>query len=132
MILDLLKSFSAEIFTVPQHDNDDGTPNPAYGQQSYRWRLKMATITTLLVGAQAFMLATAYGFLGEGFASAGDVKSIQATALEARLDKYTTALCMNQGDSGLLEIIRDLQAQYIRIRGTRYQSPNCDVLVKAK
>lgn len=60
------------------------------------------------------------------------VAQLQLSELESKLDAVYTALCMNPGDVALLERIRDLQTDYERIAGKRYDPPSCDLLIKLK
>jgi len=60
------------------------------------------------------------------------VRSLQANQLEERLDKAYAALCMNPGDPAILERVRELQQEYERIAGKRYDKPDCSLLMKLK
>ena len=57
---------------------------------------------------------------------------MRATGLEERLEKYYAALCMSPGNSTILDVIRELQRQYREIRGTNYEPPSCDLLLRLK
>lgn len=132
MFFDLAKALTSEILHVPNAVKDDGTPDPGYGPKAYRWRLKMATVTSVTFFAVALHMANVYGVIGEGFASAKDVKDIRSGQLEPRIEKYQTALCMNPGQQELLDLLRELQRQYKEITGHNYETPSCDVLFKSK
>jgi hypothetical protein len=60
------------------------------------------------------------------------VEALQLAQLEQRLDATYTALCMNPGDSAVLERIRELQQDYEKLSGKRYPPPDCDLLLKLK
>ncbi len=60
------------------------------------------------------------------------VIALQMSTLEQKMDAAYSALCMNPGDSALLERIRELQQEYQRISDKRYSAPNCDLLLKLK
>lgn len=61
-----------------------------------------------------------------------DVAALRIGDLQRSLDTAYTALCMNPGDPDVLERIRDLQQQYERVAGQRYNPPSCDLLIKLK
>lgn len=60
------------------------------------------------------------------------VAQLQISELETKLDAAYAAVCMNPGDTALLERIRDLQQRYQAIAGHRYEPPSCDLLFKLK
>jgi hypothetical protein len=49
-----------------------------------------------------------------------------------RLDAIYAALCMNPGDPAVLDRIRDLQQEYSRLTGRRYDPPDCSLLMKLR
>lgn len=61
-----------------------------------------------------------------------DVKSLRMSSLEERLDKTYSALCMNPGDGAILERIRELQQEYEKVAGNRYNQPDCSLLMKIR
>ena len=61
-----------------------------------------------------------------------DVKSLRMSGLEERMDKTYAALCMNPGDQAVLERIRELQQEYEKIAGNRYNQPDCSLLMKIR
>ena len=60
------------------------------------------------------------------------VEALQKANYEERLDAAYSALCMNPGDPAILERIRELQQDYYRLAGTRYDPPDCSLLLKLK
>lgn len=60
------------------------------------------------------------------------VTDLQIQAYEAKLDAVYAALCMNPGDPALLERIRELQQQYEKVAGKKYDPPTCDLLLKLR
>ena len=60
----------------------------------------------------------------------GEVALLRKDAIEERLEKTYTALCMIPGDQDLLVRLRDLQREYQAISGDRYPQPTCDLLMK--
>ncbi len=138
-MFDFIKAITTELFSIPSSHNDDGTVNASFEAQNYRWRLKTVTISLSTAIVLGVHLANFYGVIGYPVATGKDldmlqrdVTQIQVAALESRLDKYYTALCMNPGDQTLLEVIRDLQDKYKMLTNYRYTPPSCDVLFKVK
>lgn len=132
MLVDIAKALTVEILHVPNALKDDGTPDPTYGPKAYRWRLKMAVITSVTFLAVTALAANIYGLYGEGFANAGDLKQLRTSQLEERIEKFKTALCTNPGEQSFLELIRKYQDEYYGLTKRYYEAPSCDVLVKAK
>ena len=60
------------------------------------------------------------------------VVDLQLSSFEQRLDAAYSALCMNPGDPAILERIRELQQDYQRLAGGRYNPPDCNLLLKLK
>ena len=60
------------------------------------------------------------------------VQMLQLNQLEERMDKAYAALCMNPGDPALLERVRELQSEYIKIAMKRYDQPDCSLLMKLR
>lgn len=60
------------------------------------------------------------------------VQQIQVRQLEEKLEKTETALCMDRGNSGLLERRRELRDQYWNLTKTNYDTPSCDLLLRLK
>lgn len=58
------------------------------------------------------------------------IKALQLNQLEERMDAAYSALCSNPGDPALLERIRELQQEYAKIAGKRYDQPDCSLLLK--
>lgn len=93
----------------------------------------MAAVTSATAIAVAVLSLRIYGVYGEPFAASKDLNDVKAGQLEAKIEKYQTALCMNPGDPALLELVRELQRQYWDITSPHrhYDTPSCDVLFKA-
>lgn len=62
----------------------------------------------------------------------GSVDAIRLSQLEERLDAHYAALCMENGDPVLLELIRKLEAEYRDLTNEPYQRKSCDLLLKLK
>lgn len=62
----------------------------------------------------------------------GAVDSVRVGQIEERLDAHYAALCMDNGDSVLLELIRKLEKEYRDITGENYPRKSCDLLLKLK
>lgn len=62
----------------------------------------------------------------------GSVDAIRLAQLEERLDAHYAALCMENGDVVLLELIRKLEAEYRQLSSEPYQRKSCDLLLKLK
>lgn len=62
----------------------------------------------------------------------GDVVAIRVSQLEERLDAHYAALCMENGDPVLLELIRKLEQEYRDLKNEPYQRKSCDLLLKLK
>ena len=126
-----LQAISTDLFRIPRYRKENGDLNPNYDEQSYIWRLKNVSMLSVLAATVILHLVQVHGYaLGEGFASNQDVKEIQISQLEERLEKYYTALCMSPGRPELLELIRELQAKYERLTGNRYEPLECELLLQ--
>lgn len=94
----------------------------------------------ILAPAWSALAATGYIWLeleavtGEVTGVTDAVVAIQVSQLEERLDATFSALCMAEltGDAALLQRIRDLQAEYVRLTGARYVPPPCNLLLKIR
>jgi hypothetical protein len=62
----------------------------------------------------------------------GAVDAIRLSQIEERLDSHYAALCMENGDPVLLELIRKLETEYRNISPEPYQRKSCDLLLKLK
>jgi len=62
----------------------------------------------------------------------GSVDAIRINQLEERLDSHYAALCMENGDPVLLELIRNLEQEYRDLTDQPYQRKSCDLLLKLK
>lgn len=60
------------------------------------------------------------------------VDAIRVGQLEERLDAHYAALCMENGDNVLLELIRKLEKEYRDLTNEQYQRKSCDLLLKLK
>lgn len=60
------------------------------------------------------------------------VKDLQVAQLEERLDATYAALCMNPGDSAILQRIREQQQRYEALTENRYSPPECSLLMKIR
>lgn len=126
----VIQAVTTDLFSIPRYKTPEGKVNPGYDEESYLWRLKNVSILSVLMVVTIMHLAQVYGFgLGEGFASNDDVKDIQVTQIEERLDKYYKALCMRPGNEEILALIRELQAKYEKLMGQRYEPLSCDLLM---
>ena len=62
----------------------------------------------------------------------GAVDAIRTSQLEERLDAHYAALCMENGDPVLLELIRKLEKEYRDLTDQPYQRKSCDLLLRLK
>lgn len=62
----------------------------------------------------------------------GAVDAVRVGQVEERLDAHYAALCMENGDPVLLELIRKLEQEYRDLTGNSYQRKSCDLLLKLK
>lgn len=60
------------------------------------------------------------------------VTAIRISQLEERLDAHYAALCMENGDPVLLELIRKLETEYRELTDQPYQRKSCDLLLKLR
>lgn len=120
-MIDLLKAFTIGLFSLPE------TP-----EELTLWRLKLVTGITVLIGAVTLHQLNAYGFIGEGFARALDVKDVQAELVAREIDRVDTALCMQAGDQQLLNYLRSLENDYRSASGREYSHKTCDLLLSLK
>jgi len=60
------------------------------------------------------------------------VDAIRISQLEERLDAHYAALCMENGDPVLLELIRKLEQEYRDLTDEPYQRKSCDLLLKLR
>ena len=123
------------LFDIPRYHNDDGTENKGYPAQSERWRAKIAVALSFCI-LMDFMLALfvlfALGFVGPGFAIAGDVDDVKAQLIAEKIDQVSATLCMDQSDWPLLNYRRELQTEYRDIKGHDHEAPPCEILLKLR
>lgn len=62
----------------------------------------------------------------------GSVDAIRVSQIEERLDAHYAALCMENGDPVLLELIRNLEKEYRDLSPEPYQRKSCDLLLRLK
>lgn len=62
----------------------------------------------------------------------GSVDAIRLSQIEERLDSHYAALCMDNGDPVLLELIRKLEQEYRALTNEPYPRKSCDLLLKLK
>lgn len=60
------------------------------------------------------------------------VTDIRVSQMEEKLQKYYTALCMEPGNSLLLAMISDLEADYRALTHHEYQRRDCSLLLTLK
>lgn len=134
-MLEIFGRLSSALFKIPQHKNSDGTLNVNYEEQSILWRLRVAgaivVLGAIVLGLVGFA-ALSLGVIGNmGFARAAEVSEVRADLIAQRIEKIDRAMCMErQIDQELVNLRRELQDEYRKLKGEFYDVPRCEVLLK--